>query len=238
MVERQPFPGPGLAIRVIGEITKDKLDIVRKADFIFREEVEKAGIRDTMNQYFAALTNLRSVGVMGDGRTYDYAIALRSVVTSDFMTAEYTHIPYEVLDKEKIKDKGPQDLKAALKKFSSILRQGKAEVNFRPEKLVINGVPVTGKIDHLVIDDKAKTIEIYDFKTANYHKEKWGSHATLYKYMLQLLFYKLDKWYCISLSRNSKGRFVCWQYKTALSRIVVFLNNGKTTLKPCPEQVM
>jgi GMP synthase (glutamine-hydrolysing) len=99
LVERQPFPGPGLAIRVIGEITKDKLDIVRKADYIFREEVEKAGIRDTMNQYFAALTNLRSVGVMGDGRTYDYAIALRSVVTSDFMTAEYTHIPYEVLDK-------------------------------------------------------------------------------------------------------------------------------------------
>ncbi len=99
LVERQPFPGPGLAIRVIGEITKEKLDIVRKADFIFREEVEKAGIRDTMNQYFAALTNLRSVGVMGDGRTYDYAIALRSVVTSDFMTAEYTHIPYEVLDK-------------------------------------------------------------------------------------------------------------------------------------------
>ena len=93
--------------------------------------------------------------------------------------------------KEKIKDKGPQDLQAALKKFSGILRQGKAEVDFRPEKLVINGVPVTGKIDHLVIDDKAKTIEIYDFKTANYHKEKWGSHATLFKYMLQLLFYKL-----------------------------------------------
>lgn len=93
--------------------------------------------------------------------------------------------------KEKIKDKGPNDLKVALKQFGEILRRGKAEVNLRPERLVVNGVPVTGKIDHIVIDEKTKTIEIYDFKTANYHKEKWRSHASLYKYMLQLLFYKL-----------------------------------------------
>ena len=99
LVMRQPFPGPGLGIRVIGEVTKEKLDILREADFIFRDEIAKAGLGHTMNQYFAALTNMRSVGVMGDGRTYDYAVALRSVTTSDFMTADWTRIPYEVLDK-------------------------------------------------------------------------------------------------------------------------------------------
>ena len=99
LVNRQPFPGPGLGIRIIGEVTKDKLDILRQADFIFREEVAKAGLERTMDQYFAALTNMRSVGVMGDGRTYDYAVALRSVTTSDFMTADWTRIPYDVLDK-------------------------------------------------------------------------------------------------------------------------------------------
>ena len=99
MVKRQPFPGPGLAIRIIGEITEEKLEILKDADAIFREEVEKAGLEDTMNQYFAALTNMRSVGVMGDGRTYDWAIALRSVTTEDFMTADWTRIPYEVLDR-------------------------------------------------------------------------------------------------------------------------------------------
>ena len=99
LVSRQPFPGPGLAIRVIGEVTEDKLCILREADYIFREEISKAGLQDTMNQYFAALTNMRSVGVMGDGRTYDYAVALRSVTTDDFMTADWTRIPYEVLDK-------------------------------------------------------------------------------------------------------------------------------------------
>ena len=93
--------------------------------------------------------------------------------------------------KDKIRDKSPNDLKVALSQFGEVLRRGKAEVNLRPERLVVNGVPVTGKIDHLLIDEKAKTIEIYDFKTANYHKEKWKSHASLYKYMLQLLFYKL-----------------------------------------------
>jgi len=99
LVQRQPFPGPGLGIRVIGEITKEKLDILREADFIFRDEIAKAGLSQSMSQYFAALTNMRSVGVMGDGRTYDYAVALRSVQTSDFMTADWTRIPYEVLDK-------------------------------------------------------------------------------------------------------------------------------------------
>ena len=99
LVMRQPFPGPGLAIRVIGEITREKLDILRDADAIFREEVAMAGLEGAMNQYFAVLTNLRSVGVMGDGRTYDYAVALRSVTTTDFMTADWTRIPYEVLDR-------------------------------------------------------------------------------------------------------------------------------------------
>ena len=99
LVMRQPFPGPGLAIRIIGEITEEKLNILREADYIFREEIAKAKLEGTMNQYFAALTNMRSVGVMGDGRTYDWAIALRSVVTEDFMTADWARIPYEVLDR-------------------------------------------------------------------------------------------------------------------------------------------
>ena len=99
LVMRQPFPGPGLAIRVIGDITKEKLDTLREADFIFRDEVAKAGLEGSMSQYFAVLTNMRSVGVMGDGRTYDYTLALRSVTTSDFMTADWTRIPYDVLDR-------------------------------------------------------------------------------------------------------------------------------------------
>ena len=99
LVMRQPFPGPGLAIRVLGEITKPKLDTLREADFIFRDEIAKAGLEGTMNQYFAVLTNMRSVGVMGDGRTYDYTLALRSVTTTDFMTADWARIPYEVLDR-------------------------------------------------------------------------------------------------------------------------------------------
>ncbi len=97
LVARQPFPGPGLAIRVIGAISKDKLDILREADFIFREEVKKAGISAGLGQYFAVLTNLRSVGVMGDERTYSYTVALRSVDTSDFMTADWSRIPYDIL---------------------------------------------------------------------------------------------------------------------------------------------
>ena len=103
LVSRQPFPGPGLAIRIIGEITKEKLEILRDADLIFRQEAEKAGLQDKMSQYFAVLTNMRSVGVMGDGRSYDYAIALRSVTTDDFMTADWTRIPYEVLDRVSVR---------------------------------------------------------------------------------------------------------------------------------------
>ena len=103
MVYRQPFPGPGLAIRVIGEITKEKLDTLRLADFIFRDEIAKAHLEGTMNQYFAVLTNMPSVGVMGDGRTYDYTLALRSVTTTDFMTADWTRIPYDVLDRVSVR---------------------------------------------------------------------------------------------------------------------------------------
>ena len=98
LVNRQPFPGPGLGIRIIGAVTEEKVKIVQEADAIYREEVEKAGVQG-LGQYFAALTNMRSVGVMGDGRTYDYAIALRAVMTSDFMTAESAQLPWDVLQK-------------------------------------------------------------------------------------------------------------------------------------------
>ena len=99
LVFRQPFPGPGLAIRVIGEITDDKLTILKDADSIFREEIANAGLHKSINQYFAVLTNLKSVGVMGDERTYDYTIALRAVETTDFMTGVWSKIPYEILEK-------------------------------------------------------------------------------------------------------------------------------------------
>ena len=99
LVYRQPFPGPGLGIRIIGEVTEEKVKIVQEADAIYREEIAKAGIDKGLGQYFAALTNMRSVGVMGDFRTYDYAIALRAVNTSDFMTADAAQIPWEVLAK-------------------------------------------------------------------------------------------------------------------------------------------
>ena len=99
LVFRQPFPGPGLAIRVIGDITDDKLNILKDADYIFREEIANAGLHKSINQYFAVLTNLKSVGVMGDERTYDYTIALRAVETTDFMTGVWSKIPYEILEK-------------------------------------------------------------------------------------------------------------------------------------------
>lgn len=99
LVMRQPFPGPGLAIRIIGDITKEKADTLREADAIFREEIATAGLDKSINQYFAVLTNMRSVGVMGDGRTYDYTLALRGATTTDFMTADWARIPYDVLDK-------------------------------------------------------------------------------------------------------------------------------------------
>ena len=99
LVFRQPFPGPGLGVRIVGEVTEEKVKIVQDADAIFREEVALAGIDKELGQYFAGLTNMRSVGVMGDFRTYDYAVALRAVLTSDFMTAESAQIPYDVLFK-------------------------------------------------------------------------------------------------------------------------------------------
>ena len=99
LVFRQPFPGPGLAIRIIGDITDDKLTILKEADSIFREEIANAGLHKSINQYFAVLTNLKSVGVMGDERTYDYTIALRAVETTDFMTGVWSKIPYSVLEK-------------------------------------------------------------------------------------------------------------------------------------------
>ena len=99
LVNRQPFPGPGLGIRIIGEVTAQKVQIVQDADAIYREEIAKAGVDKNLGQYFAALTNMRSVGVMGDGRTYDFAIALRAVLTSDFMTAEAAQIPWDVLNR-------------------------------------------------------------------------------------------------------------------------------------------
>ena len=98
LVYRQPFPGPGLAIRIIGEITEEKLEILQNADAIFREEIAKAGLDREIHQYFAVLTNMRSVGVMGDERTYDYTLALRGVCTTDFMTADWAKIPYDVLE--------------------------------------------------------------------------------------------------------------------------------------------
>ncbi len=99
LVSRQPFPGPGLGIRIIGEVTAEKVKIVQDADAIYREEIANAGLDKIVSQYFAALTNMRSVGVMGDGRTYDYAVALRAVTTTDFMTAECAEIPFGVLQK-------------------------------------------------------------------------------------------------------------------------------------------
>ncbi len=97
LVYRQPFPGPGLGIRIVGEVTAEKVKMVQEADAIWREEIAKAGWDKKINQYFAALTNMKSVGVMGDERTYDYAVALRAVTTTDFMTAESAEIPWEVI---------------------------------------------------------------------------------------------------------------------------------------------
>lgn len=98
MVYRQPFPGPGLAVRIIGDITREKISVLQDADAIFREEVANAGLDKEVGQYFAVLTDMRSVGVMGDYRTYEYTVALRAVTTGDFMTADWARLPYEVLD--------------------------------------------------------------------------------------------------------------------------------------------
>ncbi len=99
LVFRQPFPGPGLGIRIIGEVTPEKVRIVQEADAIYRQEVKNFGLDQKLNQYFAALSNMRSVGVMGDFRTYDYAVILRAVMTTDFMTAEIAELPWELIGK-------------------------------------------------------------------------------------------------------------------------------------------
>ena len=99
LVSRQPFPGPGLAIRIIGDLDENKVKILQEADYIFREEISKAGLDKDIHQYFAVLTNTRTVGVMGDARTYDYVLALRGVTTTDFMTADFAKIPYDILEK-------------------------------------------------------------------------------------------------------------------------------------------
>lgn len=98
LVYRQPFPGPGLGIRIIGEITEERLTLLKEADAIFREEIKRANLKMAADQYFAVLTDVRSVGVMGDARTYGYTVALRSVTTDDFMTAEWTRLPYDLLE--------------------------------------------------------------------------------------------------------------------------------------------
>ena len=138
-------------------------------------ETEALAFGDLVHKTFEMVTNRR----ISDEEAVEYFLA----------ELEKKDLPQDVM--QKIREKGPADLAVSLSKFGEILRQGKAEVNLAPEKLSIDGVPVTGKIDHILIDDNAKTIEIYDFKTGGYHKEKWRSHATLYKYMLQLGFYKL-----------------------------------------------
>lgn len=97
LVWRQPFPGPGLAIRVIGDLTPEKVEIVRESDAVLREEIAKAGLDADIHQYFTVLTGIRSVGVMGDERTYDYTVAIRAVTTDDFMTADWARIPYDVV---------------------------------------------------------------------------------------------------------------------------------------------
>ena len=99
LVWRQPFPGPGLAVRILGAITRERIRIVQDADAIWREEIKNAGLHRSIGQYFAVLTNLATVGVMGDHRTYDYVLGLRAVTTNDFMTAEWARIPYDVLDR-------------------------------------------------------------------------------------------------------------------------------------------
>lgn len=138
-------------------------------------ETEALAFGDLIHKTFETVTNRR----ISDEQAVEF-----------FLTElEKKELPQETL--QKIREKGPADLAVSLAKFGEILRQGRAEVDLAPEKLSIDGVPVTGKIDHILIDDATKTIEIYDFKTGGYHKEKWSSHATLYKYMLQLGFYKL-----------------------------------------------
>ena len=138
-------------------------------------ETEALAYGDLVHKTFEKVTN----SDISDEEAVSYFLA----------ELEKTELSTEIM--QKIRERGPADIAISLEKFGRILRNGKAEVNLAPEKLTIEGVPVTGKIDHIIIDEDSKTIEIFDFKTGGYHKEKWRSHATLYKYMLQLGFYKL-----------------------------------------------
>lgn len=138
-------------------------------------ETEALAFGDLVHKTFEAVTNQ----------------GITDAEAMDFYLAELNKKQLATDILKKVREKGLADLGVALSEFGEILRSGKAEVDFSAEKLVIEGVPVTGKVDHIIIDDVAKTIEIYDFKTGGYHKEKWQAHATLYKYMLQLGFYKL-----------------------------------------------
>ena len=138
-------------------------------------ETEALAVGDLIHKTFEAVTN--------EALTDEQAI--------DFYLAELDKKDLEVAVRKKLREKGPADLAVALAEFRPVLENGKAEVNFAVDKLSIDGVPVTGKIDHIVIDEGSKTIEVYDFKTGPFHKEKWQSHSTLYKYMLQLIFYKM-----------------------------------------------
>ena len=138
-------------------------------------ETEALAFGDLVHKVFERVTN--------DGISDEEAV--------EFFLTELEKRELESNIKQKIRERGPEDLAVSLNAFHDILRQGKAEVDFATDHLVVNGVPVTGKIDHMVVDDTTKTIEIYDYKTGGFHKEKWQSHATLYKYMLQLLFYKM-----------------------------------------------
>ena len=138
-------------------------------------ETEALAFGDLVHKTFEKVTNAG----LSDEKAVEYFLE----------ESNKKELPADIL--QKIRERGVEDLLISLNKFSDILRQGKAEVDFGPERMSIDGVPVTGKIDHILIDDKNKTIEVFDFKTGGYHKEKWQSHATLYKYMLQLEFYKL-----------------------------------------------
>lgn len=152
-------------------------------EFFKKNILQAPGEGETEASAFGTLVHATFEAVTSKGLSNDEAI--------NFFLSELNKKELPVEMSQKIREKGPADLTIALESFKNILRQGKAEVDFAPEKLSVVGVPITGKIDHLIVNEEAKTIEIYDFKTGKYHKEKWGSHATLYKYMLQLEFYKL-----------------------------------------------
>ena len=121
-------PGPGLGIRIIGEVTREKLELLRQADAVFRDEIAKAGLERNCSQYFAALTNMRSVGVMGDSRSYDYAVALRCVETDDLMTADWVHLPYELL--ARISDRIVNEVQGINRVFYDITSKPPATVEY------------------------------------------------------------------------------------------------------------